>query len=72
MTKKQIEAKLPEGYGIDKAEGVWYFYGNDTMGWPDTCSNFCTLDQGTIEDWLNAFEVLKDRYEKTNKWRKGE
>lgn len=56
LTKKQIEKALPEGYTIDKAEGVWYFGGNDTYGWYSTCSHFCTLDQGTLEQWVRAFE----------------
>ena len=30
ITKKKIEDALPEGYGIDKCEGVWYFFGPDT------------------------------------------
>ena len=56
LTKKQIEKALPEGYHIDKAEGVWYFYGHDSYIWYTTCSDFCTLDQGTIEQWVKSFE----------------
>lgn len=61
ITKKQIEAALPEGYGIDKCEGVWYFYGPDTYDWYSTCSDFCTLDQGTIEQWVSSFETSRSR-----------
>jgi len=63
MTRKQIEKALPEGYGIDKADGVYYFNGNDCIMWPDTCSNFCTLDHGTIEQWVSIFNYLRDQYE---------
>jgi len=63
MTKKKIESKLPEGYSIDKAEGIWYFYGNDSHLWPDTCSNFCTLDHGTIDQWKDIFNYLKEQYD---------
>lgn len=55
LTRKQIEKALPEGYGIDKADGVWYFNGEDTYEWYTTCSDFCSLNQGTLEQWLSAF-----------------
>lgn len=63
MTKKQIEKALPEGYYISKAMGVWYFSGEDTINWPESCTNFCTLDQGEIEDWVERFEYCKELYE---------
>lgn len=63
MTRKSIESKLPEGYGIDKCEGVWYFNGGDTIEWPDTCAHVCTLDVYTINEWLSMFNYLKNRYE---------
>lgn len=60
LTRNKIEKALPKGYGISKAEGVWYFTGEDTASWTSTCSNFCTLDQGTLEQWVEEFEYCRD------------
>ena len=60
LTKKKIEDSLPEGYGIDKCEGVWYFFGPDTAEWYTTCSNFCTLSHGTLEQWMTAFKSCRE------------
>ena len=60
MTRKYIESKLPSGYEIDKCEGVWYFFGPDTSEWYTTCSDFCTLDQGNIEQWIKSFQICQN------------
>lgn len=60
LSKRTIEAALPEGYGIDKAEGVWCFYGNDSAEWYSRCSDFCTLNQGTLEQWIKAFNRCRE------------
>lgn len=64
MTKKMIEDRLPNGYSIEKYDGMWYFHGHDTHVWNTTCSYFCTLNQGTVEQWLSAFEMCRPSEEK--------
>lgn len=64
ITRKQIEKALPKGYGIDKACGVWYFNGKDadgdTSNWEKTCTDICTLDQCTVEEWVEMFNNLSE------------
>lgn len=59
LTKKKIEKALPEGYYIHKAEGVWYFYGNNSHEWYNSCSDLTTITQGTLEEWVKALNDVK-------------
>jgi hypothetical protein len=60
LTKKRIEKELPENCFLNKVGGVYYFIGEYTYNWADSCSNFCTLDHGTLEQWIERFNYLKE------------
>lgn len=62
LTRRQIESKLPKGYGIDKTNGFWYFNGPDCHKWNETCTFYTSLNDVKLEKWIDDFTFMnKDR-----------
>ena len=56
LTLKKVNQALPAGYELVKGEGVYYFYGPDTANWYSAQVEVYSLNQMTLEGWLEEFE----------------
>jgi len=53
-----------EGYKLVRGKGYFYFIGNDSMFWETSSVYVYRLDELTIQQWVDNFEILKTEYER--------